>query len=110
MITLSVLLVFVGFFALYLGSNRVEIEFDIAIIQWFRSKKINAKGTGIAMLLIAMLLSVQIWGLGAGVLFFFIQLMTVGSIIVLLTPLHVFNYKFVSTLAVVFFLIEFLSY
>lgn len=108
MITLSVFLVFVGFFALYLGSKRIELNFDWPIILWVRRQEINSKGTGVALFLMAALLSIQIWGLGAGMLFFFIQLMTIGSLVVLLTPLNILNYKFVAGLVAVSFLIEFI--
>ncbi|WP_420583376.1 hypothetical protein [Reichenbachiella sp.] len=110
MITLSVFLVFSGFFSLYIGSNRVEFSNDLPFVQWFRQQSINTRGTGIALFLMSLVLSVQTWGLGAGVLFFFIQLMTLGSLIVLLVPLKVLNYKFVLSLTAICFVLEFLIY
>ncbi|MEP5365271.1 MAG: hypothetical protein ABJQ37_15575 [Reichenbachiella sp.] len=110
MITLSVLLVFIGFFVLYMGSRRVELSLNWPLVQWVRRQNINTKGAGIALFLMAALLSVQLWGVAAGVLFFFIQLMTIGSLIVLLTPLQVLNYKFIMTLVVISFFIEMIRY
>lgn len=110
MITLSVFLVFLGFFVLYLGSERAELNADLAMSQWFRRQRINVKGVGVALFLMATVLSVQIWGLGAGVLFFFVQLMTLGSLVVLLTPLKVLNYKWVLSLAIASFFIEIVTY
>lgn len=110
MITLSVLLVFIGFLALYLGSKRLELNFDWPIISWVRRQNINTKGAGVALFLMAALLSIQLWGVAAGILFFFIQLMTIGSLIVLLMPLQVLNYKFIMTLVVISFFIEMIRY
>lgn len=110
MITLSVFLVFIGFFVLYMGSRRVELSSDWPLVRWVRRQNINTNGAGIALFLMALLLSVQIWGLGAGVLFFFVQLMTLGSLIVLLTPLKVLNDKFILSLAAAFFLLELLTH
>ncbi|WP_422359718.1 hypothetical protein [Reichenbachiella sp.] len=110
MITLSVFLVFIGFLTLYLGSKRQELNFDWPIVRWVQRQGINSKGAGVAFFLLAALLSVQIWGLGAGLLFFFVQLMTIGSLIVLLTPLNVLNYKFVASLVVASFVFELLIY
>lgn len=110
MITLSVLLVFVGFFVLYLGSKRMELNFNRPIVHWVQRQEINSKGAGVALFLLAGLLSVQIWGLGAGLLFFFVQLMTIGSLIVIITPLNELNYKFLISLVVISFILEFLIY
>lgn len=52
-----------------------------------------SKITGLLLMVIALVGSIVYLGVGAGIFAFFVILMTVGSTIVLLTPLRYIRYK-----------------
>ena len=107
--TLSLLLVFVGFFILYQNSKRTTIDVEMKFIRWFQYQRINAKGVGNSLLTLAAAFSGLNNGLIAGSLIFVIQLMTIGSLIIILSPLRMLNYKFVFSLMTISFIIELLT-
>ena len=97
MTTLMLLLTFAGFYALYNTSSRAELgqgRFDV----WLQGLAF-LKPAGVLLLIAGLVLTVLYKGLAAGILYWFIILTTVASLIIILCPLKIINYK---TVALVF--------
>ena len=92
MATLLILLISAGFYSFYLTSRRADY-FPPRFIRPFATNRSYTKITGTAFFLLSSLLSIYIFGVGSGMLIFFIVLMTVGSLIVILAPLGIFSYR-----------------
>lgn len=98
MTTLILLLTFAGFYALYNTSTRAELSqsrFDV----WLRGQSL-LKPAGIILLLGALVLTIVYKGLAAGILYWLVILTTIGSLIIVLCPLKIMNYKAVALIFV----------
>lgn len=67
------------------------MSYDYGFEKWMQRNPKQTKITGLCLLLVAYSLWLLTAALGSATLFFFIQLMTVGSLVVILTPLKVIN-------------------
>lgn len=91
MTTLILLLTFAGFYVLYNTSSRAELSqshFDV----WLRKQPL-LKPVGIMILLGGLVLTVVAKGLAAGILYWLVILTTIASLVILLCPLKLLNYK-----------------
>ncbi|MCX2679547.1 hypothetical protein OOZ15_06285 [Galbibacter sp. EGI 63066] len=98
MISIITLLIFTGFYALYSTSKRAVLN-KAPLDLWLQQKGKFLKPIGIFLLCLAAVLIILDQGFASGLFFWFIILMTLGSLIVLLSPLKLFSYK---TLLIVF--------
>lgn len=87
MITIASLIVFFAFYTLYYTSKKAVLSYDLGFEKWMQKNPKQTKLTGLALLITAYGFWLFTQSLGCGTLLFFIQLMAVGSLIVLLTPL-----------------------
>ena len=87
MITIASLIVFLAFYTLYYTSKRAVLSYDLGFEKWMQKNPKQTKITGVFLLLSAYFLWLYTQSFGCGTLMFFIQLMTIGSLIILLTPL-----------------------
>ncbi|MAZ26600.1 MAG: hypothetical protein CL868_05915 [Cytophagaceae bacterium] len=87
MISISCLTFLLGFHILYNTSRRAQLNPPFLYEGWIRHNRGNAKVLGVVLLLVAFSLMVLAQGLGAGVFFGLVALMTIGSLVVLLAPL-----------------------
>lgn len=110
MITIASLLVFISFYMFYYTSKRAVLSYDYGIEKWMNNNPKETKISGLVLLLCSYSLWLISKSLGSGTLFFFIQLMTIGSLIVILSPLKVLNSKIVAILFVLAGLLEFYYY
>lgn len=95
MISLVSLTVFLAFFVLYNTSKRAILSSNFQLERWVQQNPKPSRFIGLGILLIAYALLISIKAIGASTLIFFIQVMTIGSLIVILAPLKIINYKFV---------------
>ena len=107
MITIASLIIFLAFYTLYYTSKRAVLSYDLGFEKWMRKNPKQTKITGLILLLSAYCFWLFSQSLGCGTLMFFIQLMAVGSLIVLLTPLKKVSR---STLLILFFIIALLEF
>lgn len=110
MITIASLFVFISFYMFYYTSKRAVLSFDYGIEKWMNNNPVQTKITGLTFLLIAYFMWLFVKSLGSGTLFFFIQLMAIGSLIVVLSPLKALNSKTVVILFIITGLLEFYYY
>lgn len=75
-----------GFYALYNTSKKAVLQKDRVSV-WLQANRGVSKSLGIFCLLISFVLLVIEQGIGTGILTGFILLMTVGSLIIILSPL-----------------------
>ncbi|MCC9017983.1 hypothetical protein [Flavobacterium lipolyticum] len=87
MITIASLIVFLAFYTLYYTSKRATLSYDLGFEKWMKSNPKPTKFLGLGLLLLAYVLWLLTQSLCCGTLMFFIQLMTIGSLIIILAPL-----------------------
>lgn len=82
----ATIILIAGFYALYNTSEKAVLQKDIVSV-WLQRNRFFSKIGGICSLLIAFVLLAFEQGIGAGILTGFILLMTVGCLIIILSPL-----------------------
>jgi hypothetical protein len=107
MITIASLIVFLAFYTLYYTSKRAVLSYDLGFEKWMKKNPKQTKITGLALLLLAYSLWLFTQSLGCGTLMFFIQLMAIGSLIIILKPLKKVNIKIILALFTLIALLEF---
>lgn len=107
MITIASLIVFLAFYTLYYTSKRATLSYDLGFEKWMQKNPKQTKITGLILLVTAYAMWLFTRSLGSGTLMFLIQLMTVGSLIIVLTPLKKVNSKALLALLIIAALLEF---
>lgn len=107
MITIASLIVFLAFYTLYYTSKRAVLSYDLGFEKWMKNNPKQTKITGLSLLLLAYAFWLFTQSLGCGTLMFFIQLMAVGSLIIILTPLKKISSKALLLLFLIIALLEF---
>ena len=87
MITIASLIVFLAFYTLYYTSKRATLSYDLGFEKWMKNNPKPTKITGLVLLFLAYSMWLFTQSLCCGTLMFFIQLMTIGSLIIILAPL-----------------------
>lgn len=98
MATLISLLTFIAFYLLYGTSKKMVAVGELGIEKWTGENKKIAQIASMALMIFSLGLSCFYWGLGSGVFTFLILLMTVASLVILLAPLRLLNYRFLGVL------------
>ncbi|MGN7808971.1 hypothetical protein [Flavobacterium sp. 22076] len=106
MITIASLIVFLAFYTLYYTSKRAVLSYDLGFEKWMKKNPKQTKITGLVLLVSAYAIWLFTQSLGCGTLMFFIQLMTIGSLIIILAPLKKVNSKALLALLVIVALLE----
>lgn len=106
MATLLSFLIAFGFYSFYLTSNRVDYIPPALFVRG--TCLVPRFGTilGWGAFLLGIFLSSHVFGVGSGVLFFFIVLMTSGSLIVILAPLGFLTMRVVLPALLCMFVLE----
>ncbi|MEL4308024.1 DUF3325 family protein [Joostella sp. CR20] len=105
MISFVILLVFFGFYAFYSTSKRAVLN-NSKIDLWLQQKYSPLKLTGLLLLIISLGITILVKGFGAGTLLWIVILMTVGSLVVLITPLRTIHFKTLFVLFIFSVLVE----
>lgn len=106
MITVSVLLIFLGSFALYNTSKKAILQHNLTIEKWFQNNTSKAKIIGVFCLLIAFYCFVRQLSITSAIMFWLVAVMSIMSLLVVLYPLKQVSYRYLTILFVVLFLIE----
>lgn len=107
MITIASLIVFLAFYTLYYTSKRAALSYDLGFEKWMKKNPKQTKITGVSLLVLAYILWLYTQSLGCGTLMFFIQLMTIGSLIIILTPLKKVSSKVLIAVFIIIAVLEF---
>jgi len=107
MTTIASLIVFLAFYILYYTSKRAVLSYDSGFEKWMQKNPKQTKIIGLVLLLCSYGFWLFTQSLGSGTLMFFIQLMAIGSLIVLLAPLKKIS---LTTLLILFILIALLEF
>lgn len=106
MLSLSVFFVFMGFYFLYITSQRSVYTSSLNVYKWGKDNPSKSKLIGGFCLLIGLVLELIVLGFGSGIFSFFVVLMTFGSLIVLISPTKFFSTKSLLIIAVLSILLE----
>lgn len=93
MITITSIILFLAFYALYYTSKRVPLSGHFGFQKWMKKNPNPTKIIGLTLLAAAYVLWLYIASVGSGTLIFIVELMTIGSLIVILKPLKIINSK-----------------
>ena len=106
MITVSVLLILMGFYFWYSTSSKVKFASKEFPENRLRKHKNLTKIVGFFLLFGGFLIQVSAYGFASGILTAFVVLMLAGSLCILLVPLKIFNTIFIAIVMLTAFLIE----
>ncbi|SNR23924.1 hypothetical protein [Flavobacterium sp. ov086] len=106
MITIASLIVFLAFYTLYYTSKRAVLSYDLGFEKWMKNNPKQTKITGLVLLAGAYTIWLFTQSFGCGTLMFFIQLMTIGSLIIILAPLKKVNSKVLLAILIMAVLLE----
>ncbi len=90
------LLTFIAFYLLYSTSKKMSAVGNLGFEQSIGAHRKTSKYISLALMILALGLSCFVWGLGSGTFTFFILLMTIASLVILLAPLRLLNYRFLG--------------
>lgn len=106
MITIASCILFLGFYTSYYTSKRVPLSYNLGFEKWMQKNQIQTKIIGLSLFFTAYLLCIYSRALGSGSLLFFIELMTIGSLIIILKPLNIISNKTILLLFIIMGIIE----
>lgn len=106
MATVTILIIAIGFWICYQTSQRAELAAPMAWDVWIRSHKQQANWLGLTVLVIGLIMSMLVYGLGSGIFAFIISLSCVASLIILLAPLGYINRWTIGISFIITFLLE----
>lgn len=86
LLLIAIVVLLLGFYALYSTSQKAMLSQGV-VSKWLQRNRNFARVIGIVCLLLAFILLVFAQGVGAGILTGFIFLMTIGCLVILLSPL-----------------------
>lgn len=95
MLTISILLLFIGFYLWYLTSSKIHLNLDNNIIFIIQKNKLLVKTASGILISLFFILQAVLYGTATGCFFGIVLFMTIGSLVIILNPLQHFNYKLV---------------
>lgn len=95
MVTLVSLIVFLAFFVLYNTSKKATLSTQFQTERWIQQNPNPSRFIGLVLLVMAYVLLLSIKAAGVSSFLFLIQLMTIGSLVVILAPLRIINFKLI---------------
>ncbi|WP_274638978.1 hypothetical protein [Tenacibaculum larymnensis] len=104
--TVTFLFIFLGCYSLYNSSEKAHLTKNTLLQKWLQNNKRNANIIGVITLLVGLLLSINFLGLSAGIITWIVAISLFLSLIILITPLRVINYVFLTVSCTLTFLIE----
>lgn len=107
MISIALLILYLAFYILYNTSQKAIKNAVFGFETWTYKNNKKAKLLGITLLFASCLLFGLSFGIGAGILFFFVTLMTFGSLVVMLAPVKIIKPKPILTIFLIVFFTEY---
>ena len=101
---------FLGFYLSYCTSKKTKNVTILGFEYWAENNQTISKAVAMALLIIALAMAIVYLGWGAGMLLFFICIMTIGSLVILLTPLQLINRPSIAIFSIGFILAEILFF
>lgn len=89
MISIALLILYLAFYILYNTSRKAIKNVVFGFETWTYKNNKKAKLLGITLLFASCILLGLSFGIGAGILHFCVTLMTLGSLVVILTPVKI---------------------
>jgi hypothetical protein len=99
---------FLGCYLLYNTSQKKIIVSNNTLVKKFRNNEQLSKTIGLGFLLITLVFASINFGVFSGILFWLVALTLIMSLLIIINPLRIINYKFLIALLIVLLLIEFI--
>lgn len=110
MVTIISLLTFFAFYLLYGTSKKTVSAGNLDFERWTGANKKASQYASLALMILSLGLSCFYWGIGSGTFTYFILLMTIASLVILLAPLRLLNYRLLGILFLCAVLFEILLF
>ena len=106
MISILIAIIFLGCYLFYNTSQKTTVTSVKNLEEKLGNNRQLSKTIGLSFLLITLLLAAINFGVFSGILFWLVSLMLLMSLLIIITPLNLINYKFLVLLFLVLLLIE----
>ncbi|NIJ45616.1 hypothetical protein FHR24_002084 [Wenyingzhuangia heitensis] len=106
MISILLIILFFGFYLLYTITNRIKVHTTLGFETKLQKNIKLTKYIAMLLLVVSTVLAIYLFGLGVGVLFICLGLMTLGGFIIMLAPLQLITYKNLVIVCVLLFIAE----
>ncbi|KGL62984.1 hypothetical protein PHEL85_0012 [Polaribacter sp. Hel1_85] len=106
MVSITIFIVFISFYLFYKTSKKTIKHSPKKLDKWIVNNNQLTKIIASILLLNSIIASIYLFGFASGFLLFFILLMTVGSLIIIVAPLKLIQYKSVFILFISSLLFE----
>lgn len=106
MISILIAIIFLGCYLFYNTSQKTTITSVNNLEERLRNNTQLSKITGLGFLLITLVLAAINFGVFSGILFWLASLMLLMSLLIIIAPLDLINYKFLVLLFFILLLIE----
>ena len=93
MISLISLSIFIAFYTIYNTSKKATLTNNLEVEKWIQQNPKLSKIVSISIFIITYAIFISIKSIGAASLIYCIQIMTIGSLVIILAPLKILNYK-----------------
>ncbi|MEN7548794.1 hypothetical protein AAG747_12810 [Rapidithrix thailandica] len=106
MVTIIFFIAFLGFYVFYNTSKKADLNRSGKLELWVQNHLQYSKYIGSFLLIVTLVVSIIHFGVGSGIFAFFVTLMTVGSLIIVLSPLQYVTIRIVSVVFLLSLLLE----
>ncbi len=106
MITISIVLLFIGCLLLYFTSKNIAITENIRIKEWFIAYRKVIRVLSFIYIFISLFGIILMFNVTKGLIVWCILLSIILSLLVLITPLKIITYKHIITTFIIFIIIE----
>ena len=93
MVSITIFIVFISFYLFYKTSKKTVKHNPKKLDEWIVKNNQFTKIIASILLLNSIIANIYLFGFASGFLFFFILLMTIGSLIIIVAPLKLIRYK-----------------
>lgn len=108
MITVCLLVTFLGFWLCYQTSNRAQLLTPNKVEKWARQEKLKSNSAGVVFLFAGLFLSIISLGFGSGIFAYIMMLTVISSLVVLLAPIGIISFRSAMLILVLCFTVEIL--
>ncbi|WBX72965.1 hypothetical protein PG913_08650 [Tenacibaculum pacificus] len=107
MITIGVLLILLGNIVLYNTSKKVELYSNTTVERWIQQHTNYSQIIGCLLLISALPFICYSIGITSGLIFWLVTLMLFLSLVVVISPLKIVNYKHLAIVFLILIIIEY---
>ncbi len=110
MISITISFLFIGCFALYNTSKKAFLSSDNKLQLWLQKNIKCSNIIGLALLIVSFFTAIFYLGVATGIVFWLLTLMTILSLLIVVAPTRIANYKHIIVLFTILLTTELIFY